>query len=104
VEEVTAGKKVDLTAGSTRQRGKRDQSVPVRDRKDGPRAGFLTGPIWFPRGPFIYFSFSSSFLFSDFRFVSKSFAKRLQINSNHFQEFFKKSRYQSGAVINRFLK
>jgi hypothetical protein len=41
------------------------------------------GPERFPRGSNSYFSFLSSFLFSDFRFVSKSFAKSFNSNQTN---------------------
>jgi hypothetical protein len=47
---------------------------------DGPRAGSPTGPKGFPGVLLYFFDFFSPFLFSDFRFVSKSFA--ICFNSN----------------------
>jgi hypothetical protein len=52
----------------------------------GPWADSEVGPNGFPGAFFVFFDFFSPFLFSDFRFVSKSFANLFQFKSNKFLE------------------
>jgi hypothetical protein len=74
-----------LTGGLHLSEGeKKTKGVPVRVCSGGPRGLVpLTGPKGFPEGSNSYFSFLSSFLFSDFRFVSKSFAKCFNSNQTN---------------------
>jgi hypothetical protein len=75
--------------GPTCRRGKGERGSNGSGRIDGPRARSPAGLIRFPWARFQIFLILSPFLFSDFRFVSKSFAKKLQIKSNFFQKFSK---------------
>jgi hypothetical protein len=87
--------------GERNQREERDDrwGPPVSEGREGrgyrfgEGASWAAGLIWswarwFPRGPFSIFIFLSLFPFL-FSISFVSFAKRLQINSNHFQKFSK---------------
>jgi hypothetical protein len=71
---------------SARWEGKRE--VPVRRSPTGPRAALTSGPKCSPRGPSLFFLFSSLFFFC-FLISFVTFANMLEINSNHFHKFCK---------------
>jgi hypothetical protein len=78
-----------LTGGTRGQWEEEGKRVPVRGvGRVGCGLLSLLGRNGVP-WPFFYFYFVFFFSFLIFRFVSKSFAKRLQFNSNHFQKFSK---------------
>jgi hypothetical protein len=58
--------------------------IPVWERFPGPRAHFLFWAERVPRGPFSYFLFLFFFFLFCFLISFVSFAKMLQIKSNHF--------------------
>jgi hypothetical protein len=60
--------------------GERGWAVPVRCAPGGPWVATGIGPKGSPEVHFYFFDFFSPFLFLDFRFVSKSFAKCFNLN------------------------
>jgi hypothetical protein len=62
---------------------KRDSGYRFGGGWNGPRAPFFVGPKGFPGVLLLFFDFFSPFLFSDFRFVSKSFANCLNSNQTN---------------------
>jgi hypothetical protein len=74
--------------GPTVSEGEGEKRVPVRVQSVGPQAESGAGPKGSP-GVLLYFYLFASFSFSGFPISFVSFAKRLQINSNHFQGFSK---------------
>jgi hypothetical protein len=68
--------------------GREEAEIPFRVRLPGLRAGSSSGPKGSPGPSFIFF-FLFFFFFFCFLISFLDFAKKLQINSNHFQKFSK---------------
>jgi hypothetical protein len=82
-EETVGGEEADrwVLHGSEGERG---SWVPVREEVGWAADFFLCWAETVPLGPFYYFfDFFSPFLFSDFRFVSKSFVNCFNSNQTN---------------------
>jgi hypothetical protein len=87
--ERNRGRRQCRQVGSTWQRGERGQRVTVQGEAMLGH-GLVLAVGWNgSRGPFSYFSFLYFLFFFCFLNSFIDFAKMLQINSNHFQRFYK---------------